>query len=130
MFGFVKMAALSAVLSYGVVNAYGPVTAAEPASSKVFHDRILPSDEVAGRAMPAVQTTGTVSRAPIGEKTDRLVKAAPCETQAWSSLAEDCLARKDGAAAPKRVRVITIESREEANVSVLARVRQADFAQR
>jgi hypothetical protein len=128
MFGFVKMAALSAVLSYGVVNAYGPVTAAEPASSKVFHDRVLPSDEVAGRAMPAVQTTGTASRAPIGAKEDRLVKAAPCETQAWPHRTEDCLTRADGA--PKRVRVITIESREEANVSVLARVRQADFAQR
>ena len=129
MFGFVKMAALSAVLSYGVVNAYGPVTAAEPASSKVFHDRVLPSDEVAGRAMPAVQTTGTASRAPIGAKQDRLVKAAPCETQAWPHRTEDCLTRTDGGA-PKRVRVITIESREEANVSVLARVRQADFAQR
>jgi hypothetical protein len=130
MFGFVKMAALSAVLSYGVVNAYGPVaTAAESTSTKIFHDRVLPAGEMMAAAQPAVQITGSVRSASAGTKSDRLPKAGACEAQTWPYLSEDCVQR-EGTAAPKRVRVITVESREGANVSVLARVRQADLAQR
>ena len=48
MFGFVKMAALSAVLSYGVVTAYGPVPATGDATSgKPYQDRVQPAGEAA-----------------------------------------------------------------------------------
>ena len=132
MLGFVKMTAVSAVLSYGVVTAYGPVPAAgDAAPVKPFQDRVQP----AGNA-PSLQaaglTTGSVAAervSPAG-KGDRLAPVPACADQTWPYISADCARRWDGAVQPRSVRVITIESRVGASTSVLARAPQAGLAQR
>jgi hypothetical protein len=132
MLGFVKLAAISAVLSYGVVNAFASAEVpAEPTTAKLFQDRIVPRDEAAApRLIPAVQvvdeTTGSIATRSDGQgnrKGDRLAERTSgtgCEAQAWPYVSPDCI-RGQNASAPKRVRVITIESRPGPNVSVLSR---------
>lgn len=136
MLGFVKLAAISAVLSYGVVNAFASAEMpAGPTTAKLFQDRIVPRDEAAApRFIPAVQvvdeTTGSTATRSDGRgdrqgdrKGDRLAErpsGAGCEAQAWPYVSPDCISGQN-ASAPKRVRVITIESRPGPNVSVLSR---------
>ena len=132
MFGFVKMAALSAVLSYGVVTAYGPLPAPGDApSGKPYQDRVQPAGDAASLQAAAL-TTGSVAAervSPAG-KGDRLAPAPACADQTWPYISADCARRRDGAVQPRPVRVITIESRVGANTSVLARMPQAGVVQR
>ena len=133
MFGFVKMAALSAVLSYGVVTAYGPTPAAgDVAPAKLYKDRILPAGEAAPLEA-AVLTTGSVGAAervsPAG-KGDRLGTKPDCSAQTWPYISAACARRTEGSAQPKSVRVITIESRIGANTSMLTRVSHDAVVQR
>ncbi|MDQ4135016.1 MAG: hypothetical protein M3158_02405 [Pseudomonadota bacterium] len=132
MFGFVKMAALSAVLSYGVVTAYGPTpTADDAATAKPYQDRILPAGQ-APVLQAAALTTGAVAAervSPAG-KGDRLEPTPDCMGQTWPYISAACARRTDGAVQPRSVRVITIENRIDGNTSVLARVPQASVVQR
>jgi hypothetical protein len=130
MFGFVKMSALSAVLSFGVVTAYNHEPAVDrTGGAKLYQDRAPVGAE-------AVATTGSVSRGleprPVltgGHKGSRLA-LAPCESQTWPYVAQACLSRTDGREIPGRVRVITVEMREGSNTSVLQRIPQTDIARR
>ncbi len=133
MFGFVKMAALSAVLSYGVVTAYGPTPAAGgDVPTKLYKDRILPAGEAAPRDV-TVLTTGSVAAAervsPAG-KGDRTGQTPDCSAQTWPYISATCARRADGSVQPKSVRVITIESRIGANTSILTRVSHDTLVQR
>lgn len=123
MLGLVKMSALSAVLSFGVVQAYDHATSpvGQEPSGKAFHDRILPGVGTAARAESPVAVL-PVRGVADGQKGDRLAVVAPnCTDQEWPYLSADCLARDDGHQKPGRVRVITIERREGVGVSVLER---------
>jgi hypothetical protein len=133
MLGFVKMSALSAVLSFGVVTAYNQMpVAAEPGQGKLYQDRVVPEAE-------SELSTGSIGGMPPsneavtgGRKADRLMPGAPdgCHQQAWPYVAPSCLSRSDGRASPSRVRMITVESRAGANTSVLTRMPQTDIARR
>jgi hypothetical protein len=101
MLGFLKMSALSAVLSFVSVTAYNQSVAAGPSKS---------AGTKGDRLVAGVPTN--------------------CADQEWPYIAADCLTRDDGRAKPGHVRVITIERREGANTSVLQRVPQTTIAQR
>jgi hypothetical protein len=134
MLALVKMSALSAVLSFGAVQAYertiSPMDGAP--SGKAFHDRILPSSGPAATALKTVERD--VVSAPVAagaRKGDRIaVVPTNCADQEWPYVAADCLSRNDGHNKPSRVRMITIERREAANVSVLQRVPPTAVANR
>jgi hypothetical protein len=135
MLGFLKMSALSAVLSFVSVTAYNQSVAAGPSapSGKTFSDRILPDGATTAALGTRVdQAAVTVQVKSAGTKGDRLVAGVPtnCADQEWPYIAADCLTRDDGRAKPGHVRVITIERREGANTSVLQRVPQTTIAQR
>ena len=124
MRGFVKMSALSAVLSFTLVTAYNQAWSSPtpPASAAKLQDRL---SDVAG---PAAAIAAAPARTE-GTKGDRLPVAGSCADQTWPYIASGCLsAASDGQ--PKRVRMITVETRDGANTSVLSRVPQADVASR
>jgi hypothetical protein len=115
MFGLIKIAGLSAVLSAGLVSAYTP---APTDGGKLYHDRIAQSPDEAGPALrpvaftlAAAETTGAVGTAPHR-----------CAVQAWPNIAPDCLSAAAGTPARASVRTITIEQREGASTSTLVRL--------
>jgi hypothetical protein len=135
MLGFVKMSVLSAVLSFGVVTAYNHAGAAAqaPVPAKPFQDR-LPAQ--VGPAAEQVRLSPTpVALAPAAAKAgkgDRLPVAADgnCASQTWPTVSLACLSRDDGLPKPSRVRIITVETRDEPNTSVLVRMPHTDVARR
>ena len=133
MLGFIKMSALSAVLSFGVVTAiHHDWSAADAGSTKIYTDRVAaaspPPLPVVARLPRQVVTAVAVERAGKG---DRLADVAPthCQGQSWPYVPAECLSRDDGRPKPSRVRMITIEQRE-GTVSVLQRVRDVAVANR
>jgi hypothetical protein len=130
MLGFVKMSALSAVLSFGVVTAYNhEPTVDRTSGAKLYQDRApVDAEDV---ATTSSVSRGSESRSALtgGRKGDRLA-LAPCSAQAWPYVAQACLSRTDGRDMPGRVRVITVEMREGPNTSVLQRMPQTDVARR
>ena len=114
MFGLVKIAGLSAVLSAGLVNAYTP---APTTGAKLYNDRIVqmaddaaPPVRTAALALPDADTTGSIQK-----HSDR------CAGQAWPNIAPDCLSAVAGTPARAGVRTIIIEKRE-GNTSTLVRL--------
>jgi hypothetical protein len=114
MFGLVKIAGLSAVLSASLVTAYAPTP---PSDGKLFHDRIAATPEDGGATvhplafrLGAADTTGSIEKA-----------SNRCASQAWPNIAPECLSAGGGAQA-RAVRTITIEKRDEANTSTLVRL--------
>ena len=137
MFGLVKIAGISALLSAGIVTIYELPQAhrAAPVPGKMFTDRIAPADARALASVEALRGTapdGPAAGPMLQGKGDRLWTDAghDCAAQAWPHIARDCLTANDGTPIRTAVRTITIESREGANVSVLARVPVAEVAQR
>src|SRR4051794_30856040 len=133
MLGLVKMSALSAVLSFGVVQAYD--RAASPLdgapSGKAFHDRIEPGSDLAERAVLADRVATPSPNTSRQGKGDRIaVVPTNCADEEWPYISAECLSRDDGHNKPGRVRMITIEHREGANVSVLQRVLPSAVANR
>jgi hypothetical protein len=136
MFSTIKIAGLSAILAAGVVAAldFPQASAAAPVPTKAFNDRLAQADAAtvpAQRVRIATQAMAETSPASTaGSKGDRLVTAAAdCAGQAWPNIARDCLAPADGTPARKVVRMITVETREAGNTSVLARL-PVEFAGR
>jgi hypothetical protein len=115
MFGMIKIAGLSAVLSAGLVTGFAP----EPATGgKLYQDRVAQSFEEAAPSvrpvafrLAAAETTGSVQNA-----------AQHCTAQAWPNIAPDCLSAASGTPARASVRTITIEKRETPNTSTLVRL--------
>jgi hypothetical protein len=115
MFGLIKIAGLSAVLSAGLVTAYTP---APTDGGKLYHDRIAQSLDDAGLALrpialtlAAAETTGSVEKA-----------SQRCGAQAWPNIAPDCLSAAAGTPPRASVRTITIEKRGTPNTSMLVRL--------
>ena len=107
MRGFVKMSALSAVLSFTLVTASSQAWSSlpQPGSSGKYQDRL--SDRDAG-ARPAIEIAQPVRSA----KGDRLAVASECADQTWPAIAPRCLSAGPSDAPQKRVRMITVESRD------------------
>jgi hypothetical protein len=132
MLGFVKMSALSAVLSFGLVTVYNQGPGAQTSGGKPFQERLLPgaADDLTTGSLSGAASS-VASHSSSGPKGDRLdVASTDCKAQAWPHLAQSCLTRTDGRPAPARVRMITFETREGANTSVLRRVPQTELARR
>jgi hypothetical protein len=138
MFELMKIVGMSAVLSAGVVTASEMQTRPdrEPASGKIYTDRVPQGDAVSGQKLriayaAATADVGEGSRTQKEGKGD-LLRNGPqrhCGSQAWPNIASECLARADGT--PTRsVRMITVEQRSGANTSVLVRVPASEVAQR
>ena len=134
MFGFLKIAGVSAVLAAGVVAVLelSSANASVPISHKAFSDRILPAEgDVApqARAEAPAHFADLALRDPSG-KGDRLREPASCAAQVWPNIERACLVAVEGTPVRKAVRTITIEAREGANVSVLARMPVTEVAGR
>jgi len=135
MFGFLKIAGVSAVLAAGVVAVLelSSANASVPVSHKAFSDRILPADigvAPQARAEAPAQFADLAFRGPSG-KGDRLRgDAESCAAQVWPNIERACLVAVEGTPVRKAVRTITIETREGANVSVLARMPVTEVAGR
>jgi hypothetical protein len=115
MIGSIKLAAFGAVLSCGIAAVYDlPTRKLEAAMAGKLQDRL---------------PVATAAPAPPG-KGDRLAPSdETCARQGGSDIPGVCLAGRDGAA-PRVVRIITIENREAANTSTLTRVPSITTAQR
>ena len=115
MFGLIKIAGLSAVLSAGLATGYAP----EPAAGgKLYQDRVAQSFE---DAAPAVRPVAV--RLAAAETTGSIGKAAQhCTAQAWPNIAPECLSAASGTPARASVRTITIEKRDTPNTSTLVRL--------
>lgn len=125
MIGFIKLAAIGAVLSCGATAVYNlPTRKLEAAVAGKFQDRLADT-----RAAGVVPVRQAAAPAGLGRgKGDRLVPSdASCARLTGSSLPTACLARRDGAAF---VRIVTIESRDTANTSTLTQVPAITTAQR
>ena len=140
MRGFVKMSALSAVLSFTLVTAYNQAWSSQPrptlgTSDQIWSSQLRPahggkfqgrlSDRDAG-AGPVID----IGQPLRGAKGDRLAVATECADQTWPHIASACLSAGPGNASQKRVRMITVESRDGTNTSVLTRIPQPAVASR
>ena len=125
MGGFLRMCAVSAVLSVTLVTAYNQAWSSQAAGGKTYRDR-LPESTL--QVSPAAATTGAVAVATAGRKGDSLRGRATCADETWPSISPACLRRADGAVKP--VRMITVEERPSAGTSVLVRIPQASVASR
>ena len=141
MFGLMKIAGLSAVLSAGLVTAFEVPSTPEHAAvmGHKFLDRLPQGDHVTA-ARITVETTGSVAaaretagrtQAAAGKGDFQLAASAGCAGQAWPNIAPACLTAADGTPVRHAVRTITLEERrDDARTSVLVRLPAAEFAQR
>jgi hypothetical protein len=137
MFGIVKIAGLSAVLSAGLVTAFdhGRAPEAAPVVAKL-QDR-MPQDgrAVAERRM-TVEATGSTAparRAQTGAPKGDFVRqaSADCAGRTWPNIPHDCLTAEDGRPARQVARMITVEERRaDEGISVLVRSPALEVAQR
>jgi len=133
MIGVLKLAAISAVLSAGVVTAHDISTARDLPPGKVYTDRVpsagAPSTQLAYAGVtPGDRRAAEVVSTGKGDS-ERPKRARSCEKQVWPHISRHCIAAT-GVEPRKLVRTITIESREGENTSVLTRVSAAALAQR
>jgi hypothetical protein len=130
MRGFLKMSALSAVLSFTLVTAYNQAWSSQPdaTGAKLFQDR-LAGEGTADVRIPT-SVAAQLPSVSAGRKGDRLPSRTGCADQTWPYLSPACLTAESGGAKPRAVRVITVETRQGTNTSVLARVPHADIASR
>src|SRR5215207_2577466 len=122
MLGILKLAAVSAVLSAGLVAADGISAAREigPVPAKTYTDRVPASGVLAEPVQVAYAGVATTGKG----DSQREKPAKSCEAQTWPNIARHCIASSD-AEPRKLIRTITIESRDGANTSVLTRVSAA-----
>jgi hypothetical protein len=130
MRGFLKMSALSAVLSFTLVTAYNQAWSSpgEPVHAKIYHERWSTGEPPAQHVGPS--SPAALPSVATGLKGERLATRADCVDQTWPYIAPTCLAAGPAGSQEKRVRMITIEAREGKNTSVLVRVPQAEVASR
>ena len=142
MFGLVKIAGLSAVLSAGLVTAFDPPGAPEraPIAGQKLLDQ-LPQDgrEVAAHRT-ATATTGSVTlareaaaegEAAVGRGNFQRSVAAGCAGQTWPNISHDCLTSTDGRPVRQAARMITVEERRDMErTSVLVRLSATEIARR
>jgi hypothetical protein len=124
---------VSAVLSGLIVGIWdGDARTSPAASPKTFVDRVPETATEPGATNGLI--SGEVRRPfqTVGIKGDRItsVKTSDCSNAAWPYIPEDCL-HLTGLAGPRTgVRVITVETREGENTSILMRMPQTTVATR
>jgi hypothetical protein len=129
----IKIAAVSAVLSGLIVGIWdGDARTSPEASPKTFVDRVPETATEPGAGNGLI--SGEVRRPfqSAGIKGDRInpVEASACNNAAWPYIPQDCL-HLTGLAGPRTgVRVITVETREGENTSILMRMPQTTVATR
>ncbi|HEY8381771.1 MAG TPA: hypothetical protein VIL09_06450 [Microvirga sp.] len=122
MLGFLKMSAVSAVLSFSVVTAYNggvPASAAQP-SLKPFQERLAAAEPEGA----VLHVTGSTARG------SRLDRPAACADEAWPHISPACTTGPDGRPLRRSVRLVTSERREGENTSILIRHQPSDVAAR
>jgi hypothetical protein len=124
-----KIAAVSAVLSGVIVGIWDGDARSSP---KTIVDRVPETATEPGAANGLI--SGEVRRPfqSVGIKGDRItsVKTSDCSNAAWPYIPHDCL-HLTGLAGPRTgVRVITVETREGENTSILVRMPQTTVATR
>jgi hypothetical protein len=129
MLSNIKIAAVSAVLSGVIV---GICDGDARSSPKTIVDRVPETATEPGATNGL--TSGEVRRPfqTVAIKGDRItsVKTSDCSNAAWPYIPEDCL-HLTGLAGPRAgVRVITVETREGENTSILMRMPQTTVATR
>jgi len=141
MFGLIKIAGLSAVLSAGLVTAFDLPGAPEraPIAGQKFLDR-LPQDGREVAAHRTATTTGSVTlareaaaggKAAVGRGNFQRSAAADCTGQTWPNISHDCLTSADGRPARQAARMITVEERRDMErTSVLVRLPATEIARR
>jgi len=140
MFGIVKIAGLSAVLSAGLVTAFDHGPAPEAASVLAKLQDRMPQDglAVASHRM-TVETTGSTAAAPrtrqaqAGAPKGDLIRqaSADCAAWTWPNIPHACLTAADGQPGRRAVRMITIEERRaDEGTSVLVRRPALEIAHR
>src|SRR3954453_8163875 len=118
MFGLVKIAGISAVLSAGLVTALDPSSAVDPppVADQKFPDR-LPRDgegggrwtaKAAGLEAPARATTAAAGKSDLPR-----VAAGGWAAQTWPNIPHGCLTSADGRPVRQAARMITVEDRRE-----------------
>jgi hypothetical protein len=125
MVGLVKIAGVSAILA-------GLVTAFQPQGSATKRlDRLEAEGGAAQlRPAPAVLITGDKGAATAGRKGDFQRPAPGCAAQVWPNISPECLISADGTPIRLATRTVTVETREGANTSVLARLPVLELAKR
>jgi hypothetical protein len=128
MIGSIKLAAFGAVLSCGIAAVYDlPTRKLEAAVASKLQDRLPGAGAAVATGVVSVRRAAAPARPGKG---DRLAPSdETCARQGGSDIPGVCLAGRDGAA-PRVVRIITIENREAANTSTLTRVPSITTAQR
>jgi hypothetical protein len=129
MLSNIKIAAVSAVLSGVIVGIWDGDDRSSP---KTIVDRVPETATEPGAANGLI--SGEVRRPfqSVGIKGDRItsVKTSDCSNAAWPYIPKDCL-HLTGLAGPRAgVRVITVETREGENTSILMRMPQTTVATR
>jgi hypothetical protein len=133
MFELMKIVGLSAVLSAGLVTAseVQPQPGAEALGGKIYTDRVAEGEPAPARFTRAALASGPldedqgpkIARDGKGDSLGKPVQGA-CASQAWPHIAPECF---ESSAAPRSVRVITVEQRQGADTSVLVRVPVSDL---
>ena len=140
MFGIVKIAGLSAMLSAGLVTAFdqGRAPQTAPVVAK-RQDRISQDDSKIAAYQMTVETTGSTaaprraSQAQAGVGKGDFVRpaSADCAGQTWPNIPHECLTAADGRPGRQTVRIITLEERRaDEGTSVLVRWPAVEVARR
>jgi hypothetical protein len=131
MLSNIKIAAVSAVLSGLIVGICdGDARTSPAASPKTFVDRVPETaiETGAGNGLMSGEARRPFQSAGIkGDRTP--VGASTCNNAAWPYIPEDCL-HLTGLGPRAGVRVITVETREGENTSILMRMPQTTVATR
>lgn len=137
MIELLKIVGVSAVLSAGYVTA-SEIQArpgSEPASTKIYNDRLPQGEPVPGRVLKITYASAgqgneeaSVSKATKGDMLQG--SKGTCAYQAWPNIAPECVVAADGTPRRAGVRMITVEQREGLNTSLLVRMPAAELAQR
>jgi hypothetical protein len=128
-----QIAAVSAVLS-GLVVGTWDAAARTPAASttKTFVDRVPETSIETGAATSLISAEQRRPTQSAGQKGDRSASAgaAGCDEAAWPYVPQACLHLAGGAEPRTSVRMITVETRQGENTSILMRMPQTTVAAR
>lgn len=132
MLSNLKIAAVSAVLSGVIVGIWDAAQTSPEASAKTIVDRVPETAMETVAANSLMTGEGRRLFQSAGVKGDRITsaEASGCNDAAWPYIPEGCL-HLTGLAGPRTgVRVITVETREGKNTSILMRMPQTTLATR
>lgn len=132
MLSTLQIAAVSAVLS-GVVVGVWEADARTPAlsSTKTFVERVPETSIERGAATSLTSAEQHRPTQSAGAKADRIVSAGAnvCGEAGWPYVPQECIHLANGVE-PRPIRMITVETRQGENTSILMRIPQTTVAAR